>query len=68
MIDIPDGVGNATPVVQGGWTITRELGADGVPTQVTYTSDAPIESGLKATVSLDVSSTRTRRTPPSRSR
>ena len=38
VIDIPDGVGNATPVVQGGWTIARELGTDGVPTQVTFTS------------------------------
>ncbi|WP_439594286.1 DUF1775 domain-containing protein [Microbacterium sp.] len=53
-VGIPEGVGNATPVVQGGWTITRELGADGVPTSVTYTADAPIESGLKATVSMDV--------------
>jgi len=54
VIDIPDGVGNATPIVQGGWTITRELGADGVPTQVTYTSTAPVEPGLKATVGMDV--------------
>jgi len=53
-VDIPDGVGNATPVVQGGWTITRELGADGVPTRVVYTPDAPVEDGLKATVSMDV--------------
>ncbi|WP_248147292.1 YcnI family protein [Microbacterium aoyamense] len=53
-VTIPEGVGNATPVVQGGWTISRELGADGVPTSVTYTADAPIESGLKATVSMDV--------------
>ncbi|WP_127472680.1 YcnI family protein [Microbacterium sulfonylureivorans] len=54
VIDIPDGVGNATPIVQGGWTITRELAADGVPTQVTFTSDAPVEDGLKAAVSMDV--------------
>lgn len=53
-ITIPEGVGNATPIVEGGWTITRELGADGVPTSVTYTADAPIDSGLKATVSMDV--------------
>lgn len=54
VIDIPDGVGNATPVVQGGWTITRALDSNGVPTQVTFTADKPVESGLKATVSLDV--------------
>lgn len=53
-IDIPEGVGNATPVVQGGWTITRDLGADGVPTRVVFTPDAPIENGLKAAVSMDV--------------
>jgi uncharacterized protein YcnI len=53
-IDIPEGVGNATPVVQGGWSITRELGSDGVPTRVVYTAGTPVESGLKATVSLDV--------------
>ena len=53
-IDIPEGVGNVTPVVQGGWTITRELGADGVPTRVVYTADTPVEDGLKATVSMDV--------------
>jgi uncharacterized protein YcnI len=53
-IDIPEGVGNATPVVQGGWTITRELGSGGVPTRVVYTADAPVENGLKADVSMDV--------------
>lgn len=53
-IDIPDGVGNVTPAVQGGWSITRELGADGVPTSVVYTADTPVEDGLKATVSMDV--------------
>ena len=53
-IDIPDGVANATPVVQGGWTITRELGSDGVPTRVVYTADTPVESGLKASVELEV--------------
>ena len=52
VIDIPEGVGNATPVVQGGWTITRELGSDGVPTQVTFTSDAPVEDGLKANLAI----------------
>lgn len=54
VIDIPDGAGNATPIVQGGWTVTRELSADGVPTQVTFTGDTPVEDGLKATVAMDV--------------
>jgi len=53
-VSIPEGVGNVTPIVQGGWTITRDLGANGVPTSVTYTADGPVESGLKATVSMDV--------------
>ncbi|MHC2997814.1 YcnI family copper-binding membrane protein [Microbacterium sp. HJ5] len=54
VIDIPEGVGNATPIVQGGWTISREEGADGIPTQVTFMSDTPVEDHLKATVSMDV--------------
>ncbi|WP_019182185.1 DUF1775 domain-containing protein [Microbacterium yannicii] len=54
LIDIPEGVGNATPAVQGGWTITREAGADGVPTRVIYTAETPVEDGLKAGVSMDV--------------
>lgn len=54
VIDIPEGVGNATPVVQGGWSISREISADGVPTRVTFTSDTPVEDGLKATVAMDV--------------
>jgi len=53
-IDIPEGVANATPIVQGGWTITRELGANGVPTRVVYTPDTAVESGLKASVAMDV--------------
>ncbi|MFD4959364.1 YcnI family protein [Microbacterium sp. NPDC058389] len=53
-IDIPEGVANATPVVQGGWTITRELGTNGVPTRVVYTPDTPVEDGLKASVAMDV--------------
>ena len=53
-VDIPAGVGNATPVVQGGWTITRELGTAGVPTRVVYTADTPVEDGFAAAVSMDV--------------
>ncbi|MCH6232285.1 DUF1775 domain-containing protein [Microbacterium sp. CFH 31415] len=54
VVDIPDGVGNATPIVDGGWTITRESDADGVPSQITFASDAPVEDGFKATVAMDV--------------
>lgn len=53
VIDIPEGVGNAKPVVQGGWTITREVGDDGVPTQITFTADTPVENDFKAAVSID---------------
>ncbi|MGN8552557.1 UNVERIFIED_CONTAM: DUF1775 domain-containing protein [Microbacterium sp. SLM126] len=53
VIDIPEGVGNATPVAQGGWTISRELGEDGVATQITFTSETPIEDGIKTTVEID---------------
>lgn len=53
-IDIPEGVGNATPVVQGGWTIQRETSADGVPTRVVFTADTPVDDHLKAAVSMDV--------------
>lgn len=53
-IDIPEGVAGIAPEVQPGWTIER-VGADtGVPTQVVFTADQPIESGLRATVSMQV--------------
>ncbi|MBU4464288.1 MAG: YcnI family protein [Actinobacteria bacterium] len=54
VIDIPAGVGNVMPVVEGGWNIQRTLGPNGVPTQVTFTAAQPIESGLSAAVSMDV--------------
>ncbi|QAY58681.1 DUF1775 domain-containing protein [Microbacterium protaetiae] len=53
-ITIPDGVGNATPVYQGGWSIQRTLGDNGVPTSITFTADSPVETGIAASVSLDV--------------
>lgn len=53
-IDIPEGVGNATPLVQGGWTIQRETGADGMPTRIIFTADTPVDDHLKATLSIDV--------------
>jgi uncharacterized protein YcnI len=53
-ITIPDGVGNATPVYQGGWTIKRALGDNGVPTEITFTANHPIDSGVAASVAIDV--------------
>jgi len=53
-ITIPDGVGNATPVYDGGWTITRALGANGVPTEITFTAVHPVDSGVAASVTVDV--------------
>ncbi len=54
VLTIPEGVDGVTPVADGAWTISRELGDDGIPTQVTYTAVTPIDSGISATVSLDV--------------
>jgi uncharacterized protein YcnI len=53
-VTIPDGVGNAAPVYEGGWTIQRTLGGNGVPTEVTFTAAHPIESGVAASVTMDV--------------
>jgi len=53
-IDIPGGVDGVTPVVDGAWTISREIGDDGIATQVTYTAVNPVEDGLSAAVALDV--------------
>ena len=51
---IPDGIDGVTPVLDGAWTISRELGDDGIPTQVTYTAVTPVESGVAASIALDV--------------
>ncbi|MFB8387893.1 YcnI family protein [Microbacterium sp. NPDC055910] len=53
VITIPDGVGNATPIMQGGWSVSREDGADGIPETITFTADSPIDDAIKATVSFD---------------
>ncbi|MFI8631339.1 DUF1775 domain-containing protein [Microbacterium sp. NPDC077663] len=53
VFDIPAGVSNVTPVVDGVWTIDRVLGDDGTPTQVTYTAVTPVEDGLAASASFD---------------
>jgi len=54
VIDIPDIVDGVTPILDGAWTIARELGADGIPTRVVYTAAQPIEDGLGASVAMNV--------------
>ncbi|WP_065569994.1 DUF1775 domain-containing protein [Microbacterium oleivorans] len=53
VFDIPQGVDNVTPVVDGVWRVSRVLGENNVPTQVTYTAITPIENGLAASASFD---------------
>jgi uncharacterized protein YcnI len=53
-VQIPEGVDGVTPVLDGAWSIERELGDDGIPTRVTYTAMTPVEDGLSASVSMDV--------------
>lgn len=54
VFDIPEGIDAVTPVLDGAWAIERELGADGIATEVVYTAVTPIEDGVSATVSLEV--------------
>ncbi len=54
VFDIPDVVDGVTPIVDGAWAITRELGDDGIPTRVVYTATQPIEDGLSASVAMRV--------------
>lgn len=54
VIDVPEGIGNTTPVLDGAWSIERTLGDDGTPTQVRFIAVEPIEGGVAASVSLDV--------------
>ncbi|MFS0868000.1 DUF1775 domain-containing protein [Microbacterium sp. 179-B 1A2 NHS] len=54
VVDLPDTVETATPVVDGVWTVERELADNGLPTSVTYTAVTPIEDGLAASVAMDV--------------
>lgn len=54
VFDIPEVVDGVTPVLDGAWTISREIGDDGVPTRVTYTAVTPVESGVSASVAMDV--------------
>ncbi len=54
VFEIPDGVDGVTPVLDGAWTITRDLGDDGIATRVTYAAITPVESGVAASVAMDV--------------
>lgn len=51
-IDIPEGIDSLAPQIEAGWTI-ETVGADsGIPTRIIYTADAPVDNGLRATVTL----------------
>ena len=54
VVDVPTEVDAVNPVVDGAWTITRELGPDGIPTRVTFTAVQPVEDGLSASAGLVV--------------
>jgi len=54
VITIPEGVASTMPVYEGGWTIQRTLGANGLPTRVTFTADHPIPTETSASVAMDV--------------
>lgn len=53
-ITVPQGIDGVKPVLDGAWTISRELNTDGIPTSVTFTAVTPVESGVAASVALDV--------------
>ncbi|WP_434812418.1 DUF1775 domain-containing protein [Microbacterium sp. bgisy189] len=54
IVDVPEIVDGLTPVLDGAWTISRELGDDGIPTRVVYTAATPVEDGVAASVAMDV--------------
>lgn len=54
VITIPEGLDGVKPVLDGAWTISTEVGVDGIPTEVTYTAKDPIATGIAASVALDV--------------
>lgn len=53
-ITIPQGIDGVTPVLDGAWKISRELNTDGIPSSVTFTAVTPVDSGVAASVALDV--------------
>lgn len=54
VFDLPEGIDGATPVLDGAWTISRVSGADGIPTQITFTAVTPVDGGVAASVAMDV--------------
>jgi len=54
VFDIPDRIDGVTPVLDGAWSIDRELGDNGIPTRVTFTAVTPVDDGVSATVGLTV--------------
>lgn len=52
--DLPEGIDAVTPVLDGAWTIAREVGDDGIATRITYNAAQPVEDGVSATVAMDV--------------
>lgn len=53
-ITIPQGIDGVKPVLDGAWKISRELNTDGIPSSVTFTAVTPVDSGVAASVALDV--------------
>lgn len=54
VFDVPEGVQSVYPTLTPGWTITTEQGANESISQVTYTADEPVPSGIRATLDLSV--------------
>lgn len=53
-IEVPDGIEALAPQIEPGWSI-EAVGADaGIPSQVIYTADAPVENGFRSTVTMQV--------------
>ncbi|MBF4561822.1 DUF1775 domain-containing protein [Microbacterium sp. VKM Ac-2870] len=53
-VTIPQGIDGVKPVLDGAWKISRELDANGIPSRVTFTALAPVDSGISASVAMDV--------------
>ncbi|KAA9089948.1 DUF1775 domain-containing protein [Microbacterium radiodurans] len=54
VVDVPAEAQGATPVVDGAWTITTEVGDAGIPTRVTYTAVTPVPDSYAASVGMNV--------------
>lgn len=54
-VTIPDGLTSVSPTIEAGWSVDVERDPDdGLVSEVTFTTDEPIPSGLRAAVSLGV--------------